>query len=204
MMKAIHLLTLFGLLFATPALADDLTEVKNLMETRVGMVIDTLRGNHSTKEERNDKILKIVEPVFDFDRMAKISLGKTHWKALNDSQRGEFSNLFTHRLQESYLEKMDLYTDEKVVYDNAKYEGSKIYVLTHLKSKDDSIEMLYKLYRNDKQKKWLIYDIEIMGVSVVATYRSQFDGIMKKGGSTELMAKLRKTGEFNIPGGKKE
>jgi len=50
---------------------------------------------------------------------------------------------------------------------------------------------------------WKIYDVELQGVSIVQTYRSQFDGVMKDGTIDDLMARLRKSGEFSVPDVKK-
>ena len=57
--------------------------------------------------------------------------------------------------------------------------------------------MLYKLYKPDAN--WKIYDIEIQGVSLIQTYRSQFDGALKKGSVDDLLHKLRTSERLSIP-----
>ena len=95
------------------------------------------------------------------------------------------------RLKQSYLDKLDLYTDEEVVVDDAKLKKKKrVEVLTYLVSKDDKMEMKYKLYKS-KKKGWLVYDVEVLGVSIVQTYRSQFSGFLKKNSMDDLMNRLR-------------
>ena len=47
--------------------------------------------------------------------------------------------------------------------------------------------MLYKFYESTS---WLIYDLEIQGVSIISTYRSQFDQVLSKGTIDELLTKL--------------
>jgi phospholipid transport system substrate-binding protein len=49
---------------------------------------------------------------------------------------------------------------------------------------------LYKLRK--VQKAWKIYDVEIQGVSVLLTYRSQFDEILSHGTVKELLSRLEK------------
>ena len=56
--------------------------------------------------------------------------------------------------------------------------------------------MLYKFY-NSKQG-WKIYDIEIQGISLVRTYRSQFDSVLRDGTIDDLILKLEKH-EINQP-----
>ena len=48
----------------------------------------------------------------------------------------------------------------------------------------------HKLYK-DKKKGWLVYDVEVLGVSIVQTYRSQFSGYLKKKSMGDLMERLR-------------
>jgi phospholipid transport system substrate-binding protein len=106
---------------------------------------------------------------------------------------------FVQRLQESYLEKLDLYTDEEVVVDDAKKEKNRIYVITHLITEDDKMEMVYKFRKTGEG--WLVYDIEILGVSIVQTYRSQFAGFLRDHSSEELLERLKTAGTFTVPTG---
>ena len=119
----------------------------------------------------------MVNPLFDFKVMARNSLGRKHWVNMTRAQKKEFLDLFVKRLQESYLEKLDLYTDENVVIENATQVKKRIHVLTRLVSKTDKKDMVYKFWKS-KRRGWGVYDIVILGVSVVQTYRSQFNGLL--------------------------
>ena len=48
--------------------------------------------------------------------------------------------------------------------------------------------MLYKLYKSKAD--WKIYDVEIQGVSIIRSYRSQFDATMQRGGIDDLLRKM--------------
>jgi phospholipid transport system substrate-binding protein len=50
--------------------------------------------------------------------------------------------------------------------------------------------MLYKLRK--VAKRWKIYDVEIQGVSILLTYRSQFDEILSRGTVEDLLSRLEK------------
>jgi phospholipid transport system substrate-binding protein len=50
--------------------------------------------------------------------------------------------------------------------------------------------MLYKLYSADNT--WKIYDVEIEGVSIIRSYRSQFNEILQKGTFDELLQKMER------------
>lgn len=196
-MRTLTLLATFSLLFVTPGFADQTSDVRKFAKEKIDLVIELLKDEKISKEERNKKIVAVVDPMFDFPRMAKLSLGKKNWKGMTRAQRKEFSAIFVVRLKESYLEKLDLYTDEKVVVEEAKQVKKRIHVLTRLVSKDDKKDMVYKFYKS--KKGWKVYDVVILGVSVVQTYRSQFNGFLKSGTYAQLLTKLRTSGGFTIP-----
>jgi phospholipid transport system substrate-binding protein len=59
------------------------------------------------------------------------------------------------------------------------------------------MEMIYKF--RDTKTNWLVYDIEILGVSIVQTYRSQFAGFLKTNNLNDLLTKLRTSGSLEEP-----
>ena len=191
------LISLFAVFFAAATLsADEVSEIRAMTKEKVDLIIHTLKDTSLSKKEKKEGILKTIDGLFDFNLMARLSLGKENWKPLSKSKRKEFSKLFVERLKQSYLDKLDLYTDEEVVVGEAKQtKKNRVEVLTFLVSKDDKKEMTYKLYKS-KKKGWLVYDVVVLGVSIVATYRSQFSGILKKGSMEQLLERMRSTGEL--------
>jgi phospholipid transport system substrate-binding protein len=197
-MRLIFYPIVFLLIFSQLAIADNTDDVKQFMKEKINIVTKLLSDKTIDKETRNNKIIEAITPVFDFPTMARLSLGKRYWKQLNKKKQEEFSALFVKRLENFYLEKLDLYTDEKVLVEDAKQvKKNRIYLLTHIVTKDDKKEMLYKLYRS--KQGWKIYDIAFLGVSVVQTYRSQFSGILKVESFDDLLEKLKTGDELAIP-----
>ena len=190
----IVLLMLFFTSFAP--LADEVKEIRAMTKEKVDIVINILKDKSLSKNEKKEGILETIDGLFDFSLMARLSLGKKHWKSLSKEKRKEFSELFVERLKLSYLEKLDLYTDEEVVVDEArKTKKNRVEVLTYLVTKDDKKEMIYKLYKT-KKKGWMVYDVDVLGVSIVQTYRSQFSGVLKKETMEQLMERMRSAGEL--------
>lgn len=195
-MRYLFSLLLCLLLSATPSLAEGPAEARELIETKIDAVMLLLQDESLEKTRRDVQILALVAPIFDYPTMAKLSLGKKHWPQLNFGEKATFSDLFIDRLQRSFLEKLDIYTDEKVLYGEPLKKGKKVHVPTTLVSKDSRIEMLYKMYRTAEG--WKVYDVEISGVSVIQTYRSQFDGVLSEGSIDDLLEKLKIDGAFTI------
>jgi phospholipid transport system substrate-binding protein len=195
-MRNIYLIILCVLLIAVPTLADELGEVRELLKERIDAVVVLLQEKGVDKVRRNEQITNIVAPIFDYKAMARLSLGKKHWSTLDKEQQTEFSDLFIARLQKSYLDKLDLFSDEKVLYGEPLAKGKKVHMPTTLVSKGRRIEMLYKFYNS--RKGWKVYDVEIGGVSVIQAYRSQFDGVLSEGTIDALLDKLKTDGAFVI------
>ena len=45
--------------------------------------------------------------------------------------------------------------------------------------------------RKNKKKEWRVYDVDIEGVSLITTFRSQFSGVLKNSSFEELLEKLK-------------
>ena len=191
------LIFLLMLCFTSSApLADEVSEIRAMTKEKVDIVINILKDISLSKNEKKEGILETIDGLFDFSLMARLSLGKKHWKSLSKAKRKEFSELFVERLKLSYLEKLDLYTDEEVVVDEARMtKKNRVEVLTYLVTKDDKKEMIYKLYKT-KKKGWMVYDVDVLGVSIVQTYRSQFSGVLKKETMEQLMERMRSAREL--------
>lgn len=182
------------LLVIQPVMADNTADAEKVSKKAVNSVLTVLRAKDLSKEEKRSKIEKIINPIFDFQLMAKLALGRKHWLRLNKEERKTFTELFVARLKNSYLEKVGLFADEEVEFKSATEVKKKVHVLAVIVSKDDEISILYKLRKN--AGKWKIYDFEIQGVSMISTYRSQYnEHFGSKGTIADLFEKMKKRDE---------
>ena len=169
--------------------ADEKGTVEEFLKSNLDAVFTVLQKKDLSQEAKKSEVIEIVTPMFDFELMAKLSLGKKYWPDLSPDQKERFTELFIERLRQSYLNKLTAYTDEKVVYEAPVSDNKKVHVPTQLISKGNKISMLYKLYPSSDS--WKIYDIEIQGVSIIRSYRSQFTEILQKGTFEELLQKMQ-------------
>ncbi len=176
------------LLVYQSAIAQVRPSAEELVKANLATVFAVLQAQDLDQETKTRKIIDIVNPMFDFSLMAKLSLGRQYWPDLTPEQKERFTRLFIKRLRASYLDSFTLYTDEKVLYEPSVAVKNKIHIPTFLVSKDRKISILYKLY--DSGTSWKIYDLEIQGVSLIRSYRAQFHEILKTGTIDDLMTKL--------------
>jgi phospholipid transport system substrate-binding protein len=190
-MKSLLYALLSLLVLSHTAIADNKSAAEATLRSKLEAVISVLQKKELELEAKKKEIVEIVTPIFDFSLMAKLTLGRKYWPGLAEEKKERFTELFIERLKESYLEKLTryTYTDEKIVYNTPIQVDKKIHIPTELISKDNKISMLYKLYKSKQE--WKIYDIEIEGVSIITTYRSQFDEVLSKGTIDDLLKKLQ-------------
>lgn len=193
MMKILYCTLLSLLMVCQFATAADDTSAEAELKKKLAAVFAVLEKKDLDQETKNKEVVDIVTPMFDFSLMAKLTLGKKYWTGLTEEQKERFTQLFIKRLRTSYLGRLTLYTDEKVVYESPVEKKHKIHIPTYLVSKDRKISILYKFY--DSQPGWKVYDLEIQGVSIIRSYRAQFDQILQNGTFEDLLAKMEKSSE---------
>lgn len=191
-LKSVTLLVLVSFL-SLSVMADETERLSSVVKTKVDRVTGLIKDPTLEKAQKDAEIIASIEEVIDFALMARISLGKQHWQQLNKAKRKAYTDLFVKRVKASYLEKLYLYTDEKVeVAKGVQKKSNRIEVPSYILGKTDKTEVLYKFYRT-KQGDWLVYDLEVAGVSVTQTYRSQFEEFLKSASIDALMDRLRST-----------
>ena len=168
----------------------DPNDPNELLRTKFDAVISILQNKDIDQKAKERQISEIVVPIFDFPLMAKLSLGRKHWPKLTTPQREKFTEFFVERLKASYREKIMLYTEEKVVFKPTVQKKKTTHIPVELVSEDKRVAILYKLRKVDER--WKIYDVEIEGVSIILTYRSQFDDILRSGTVEDLLSRLEK------------
>lgn len=184
------IVTIF-LLFNSLSFAITQMEIKPVMSNKIDNVLLILKNSNIEKPQKIEKIISIMDSTFDYTLMSRLALGKT-WKEISTSQKNEFINLFTQKLKDSYIGKMDLYTDELVkILGVEQTKKTRILLKTQLVGKEQKFDINYKFYKIKDKDSWLIYDIDLLGVSIIQTYRKQFFGFLKDKTFQELLAHLK-------------
>lgn len=172
---------------ATAGQAQD--QLKDSIDKVVALLADESLKAPEKKMERREKIFKVLEERFDYAEMGKRGLGQ-NWKTINPKQRGEFVAAFSKLMQNSYILKIERYSDEEVLFKGERPKGKYYYVYTDIISSGKTIPVNYSLHAVGD--KWLVYDVSIEGVSLVKNYRTQFDQTIRKEEFAGLMEKIRK------------
>lgn len=184
---------IIGLMLVANLFAVQEDKIQVFMSQNINKVIKIIKNgkeNNVSKEILSQKIFKIFDPVFDYKLMARLAVGGRVWRSINQSQREEFTTLFTKRLKSSYKSKLDMYNGQTITVNGIKkIKANRILLLSELSDKKQKYDITYKFYKA-KDGQWYIYDVNILGVSIIQTYRAQFSDELKKSSFDELLKKL--------------
>lgn len=176
--------------------ANEQGQLQNRFLKKIDEVVLIVEDKKLSKDVRNRNIVKALTPMFDFELMAKLSLGNA-WKELSAKDAKKFVDLYVERMKNSYSAKIDAYEGEKVEIKKIEQPKSdRIAFVTDLTGKENRLEIVYKFYKPKTKisgkDEWLIYDVEIMGVSILKTDRAQFREFLQTKSINELMDVLAK------------
>jgi len=139
--------------------------------------------------DRRVAVRKIANEIFDFGEIAKRSMAR-HWQPLSEAQRTEFVGLFADLLERSYISKIETYGGEKIQYTAEKIDGDYATVSTRIVTKNGTeVPVDYRMTK--RGDRWLVYDVSIEGVSLVSSYRTQFNKIIQTSSYNQLVSKLK-------------
>jgi len=141
------------------------------------------------EEQRRAQMSRVVAERFDWAAMARSALGK-HWAGFSEAQRKEFTGLFSKLVENNYMAQVESYSGEKVLYKGDKVEGAygvvNVVVVT-LRGRE--IPVSYRVLQ--KGGEWLVYDVNVEGVSLVNNYRSQIGSILNSSSYEALVARMK-------------
>jgi phospholipid transport system substrate-binding protein len=164
-------------------------DIRKTTDKIIAILTDPALKGPDQDEVRAQKIRKAVDERFDWEEMSMRTLAR-HWKDRTPAERTEFIDLFGQLLERTYLDKVEGYSGEKVLYVDEKTEGDYGLVTVKIVTKE-ATEILVQYRLRDKGGEWLVYDISIEGVSLVNNYRKQFHSILTRSSYKDLVDKLR-------------
>ncbi len=152
-------------------------------------VVHVLQDPALTPQARRVAVRDLAIEVFDVSETAKRALGP-HWQQLTPAQREEFVRLFRDLLEQSYVSRIDEYGGERIRYVSERVDGDTASVRAMIVTRQGT-EVPVESRLLQKGNRWLIYDVLVENVSLVANYRSQFDRIIRSASYEELVKRLK-------------
>jgi len=186
------LAVLVSLLFCSSASAGPPTERLEGLFAEAGRIL----ADPATADRPIDRlraILTLVDDAFDWSGAAERALG-SEWRARSAAERGEFVELFAELLERAFVfgvaARVDASGGVRVRYLHESLDGATATVATAVETRDGrEIRLDYRMI--ERRGRWLVRDVVIDGVSVVANYRSQFQRVLQTSSYAELVSQMR-------------
>lgn len=156
--------------------------------------IISIAGAHqgdASKTIRRQKLRELINPKFNFAEMSKRSLG-ANWNDLSPSEQADFTQVFSELLARTYLSKIETVKPGMVKVESEQIEPPRAVVKTVVISNGDTFPIDYKMMNAGASHSWQVYDVVIENIGLVANYRNEFSGIIRKDKFSGLMERLRK------------
>jgi phospholipid transport system substrate-binding protein len=155
-------------------------------------VLDALRADKSIKQGDVQKVIALVDqkvmPHVDFQRMTSASVGR-YWREATPEQQKQLQEQYKILLVRTYSGALAQVQDQTVELKPSRSnpDDKEVVVRTEVKGRGDPIQLDYRLEQTPNG--WKIYDVNVLGVWLVQSYRSSFaqeigangvDGLIKK------------------------
>lgn len=157
-----------------------------------------LKVGRAKKSYPIDTIKVLINGIFDFEELAKKSLGKKDWDALSPDKQKRFTKAFKGMVENASVKKLEAYESDSTVYDKPEVEGNSATVTANAFAKGTKTILTYKLHKVGGQ--WKAWDLVIDDLSTQRNYKEQFRKILETKSMDDLIAILeKKANESSTP-----
>lgn len=152
-------------------------QLRPTLDSLLELLVDPALKGAERKAERRGKIMGTIKHGFDFREMSRRVLGKT-WREISEEDRNHFTKLMTDLLENAYIGKLENYSGQKLEFTGERVKNKRAQVSTTVENNGVKIPVHYIM--QEKNEKWMVYDINIEGVSLVRNYMQQFKSIVRR------------------------
>ncbi|MBY0455072.1 MAG: ABC transporter substrate-binding protein [Burkholderiaceae bacterium] len=176
---AVSLAAVLSLGLALPACAAD--EAPDVLVRRLSSeALEALRADKAIKAGDTDKIIVLVDktvmPHVNFRRMTAAAVGPG-WRQANPEQQKRLQDEFKTLLVRTYAGALAQVSDQSITVKplRAAPDDKDVLVRTEVRGRGDPVQLDYRLEQTPGVGAgWKIYNLNVLGVWLVETYRSQF------------------------------
>lgn len=190
---------LFGALFAVSAYAAQEMKPDQLVQKVTNDVLAAIKSDKELAAGDKQKALALAEekvlPLIDFDEATRLAVGRS-WRQATPEQRKRLVAEFRRMLIRTYSNSIQAYQGQtlKVLPSHGKQTEDDTTVHTQfIRSGGKPLPIDFEMHKTAQG--WKIYDIAVEGVSLVITYRSEFDQVVRQGGIDALIKRLAEKNE---------
>ncbi len=194
-----------GLLALSASAADEAPDV--LIKRLSTDMLDNIKADKAIQAGDMSRIIALVDtkimPNVDFQRMTASAVGPA-WRQATPEQQKRLQEEFKTLLVRTYAGALTQVSDQTIAVRplRAAPEDKEVVVRTEVKGRGDAIQLDYRLEKTPGDGAgWKIYNLNVLGVWLVETYRSQFSQEINAKGINGLIATLTERNKANAKKG---
>jgi len=196
-MKAFLKYVLIGIMsfFVITAYAINRPEVE--LKNVTDQMLSALKQEHAAIENNPKRLVAIIEriliPHVDINDMSRWVVGRNAWIKANPKKKAKFFGYFKNLLIRTYSSNLTAYNNQVIEYlplsANA-VNKSRVLVSTLIEQPGrQPIRVAYRL--KNMGGKWMLYDINVEGVSLLAGFKAQFEPEIQQNGIDSVINKIQ-------------
>lgn len=167
--------------------ADDTDKAKAFVATTADEVFKILKS--SGKKSQTKALEKMIRAHVDIPWIGQFVMGR-FWRQATDEQKAKYLKNYEDFIASTYASRFTEYKGDGFTITDARSDNNNKYtVKMSIKTEAEPILVDYKVRKNDGGK-FKIYDLNVEGVSLITTQRSEFAAILQNKGIDNLIAQL--------------
>lgn len=179
--------------FASPLAMAEVEAPDALVKRISSDVLASVKADPAIQKGDISRIVALVDtkimPSVNFSRMTSMAVGRA-WRQATPEQQKQLQDEFKTLLVRTYAGALGEVRDQTLSFKpmRSKPEDTEVVVRTEVRGKGEPIQLDYRLEKADDG--WKIYDLNVLGVWLVETYKSQFAQEINSKGIDGLIANL--------------
>jgi phospholipid transport system substrate-binding protein len=205
-LKKIALWAIFVLPVVSPVAAQELGP-EELVKQVTQEIFDAIKSDNELAAGNRQKAIKLAEekvlPHIDFEEATRLAVGRS-WAKATPEQKKRLVTEFRNMLVRTYSNAITAYQGQTMKVMPVRMKPGDTEVTVHnqfFRAGGKPVLLDYSMHKTDNG--WKIYDIVVEGVSLVLTYRSEFDAVVKQEGIDALIKRLAQKNTPAATGGSK-
>jgi phospholipid transport system substrate-binding protein len=179
--------------FASPLAMAEVEAPDALVKRISSDVLASVKSDPAIQKGDISRIVALVDakimPNVNFSRMTSMAVGRA-WRQATPEQQKQLQDEFKTLLVRTYAGALGEVRDQTLSFKpmRSKPEDTEVVVRSEVRGKGEPIQLDYRLEKADSG--WKIYDLNVLGVWLVETYKSQFAQEINTKGIDGLIANL--------------
>jgi phospholipid transport system substrate-binding protein len=189
-----------GAFLSLPSWASE--EAPDVLVKRIsGEVMAAVKADPAVQGGDVNRIIELVDekimPSVNFSRMTASAVGR-HWRQATPEQQKQLQDEFKTLLVRTYSGALGEVKDQTVTFRplRARPEDTEVVVRSEVRGRGEPIQLDYRMEKTPDG--WKIYDLNVLGIWLVETYRTQFSQEINARGIDGLIAALTQRNKSNV------